>query len=103
MAALSRHLGASVRPVNPHPDPPPPLPSPASGEGKDKGKAGEGSEGAAVSVRPVEAVGWNGDALEAEAFAYLAVRSVVGLPLSLPSTTGTPQPVCGGRLFPAAA
>jgi len=103
MAALSRHLGASVRPVNPHPDPPPPLPSPASGEGKDKGKAGEGSEGAAVSVRPVEAVSWNGDALEAEAFAYLAVRSVVGLPLSLPSTTGAPQPVRGGRLFPAAA
>jgi anhydro-N-acetylmuramic acid kinase len=55
------------------------------------------------SVRPVEAVGWNGDALEAEAFAYLAVRSVVGLPLSLPSTTGAPRPVCGGRLFPAAA
>ena len=55
----------------------------------------------AVPVRPVEAVGWNGDALEAQAFAYLAVRSVVGLPLSLPSTTGAPHPVCGGRLFEA--
>jgi len=54
-------------------------------------------------VRPVEAVGWDGDALEAEAFAYLAVRSVLGLPLSLPSTTGAPSPVHGGRLFPAAA
>jgi anhydro-N-acetylmuramic acid kinase len=54
-------------------------------------------------VRPVEAVGWDGDALEAQAFAYLAVRSVRGLPLSLPSTTGAPRPVCGGRLFPAAA
>jgi len=52
-------------------------------------------------VRPVEAVGWNGDALEAQAFAYLAVRSVLGLPLSLPSTTGAPHPVCGGRLFTA--
>src|SRR5437868_4928505 len=52
-------------------------------------------------VRPVEAVGWNGDALEAQAFAYLAVRSVLGLPLSLPSTTGAPHPVCGGRLFEA--
>jgi len=41
-----------------------------------------------VSVRPVEAVGWDGDALEAQAFAYLAVRSVLGLPLSLPATTG---------------
>ena len=51
-------------------------------------------------VRPVEAVGWNGDALEAQAFAYLAVRSLAGLPLSLPSTTGVPRPTTGGRLFP---
>src|SRR5438093_6668183 len=43
-------------------------------------------------VRAVEAVGWNGDALEAQAFAYLAVRSVIGLPLSLPMTTGVPGP-----------
>jgi anhydro-N-acetylmuramic acid kinase len=54
-------------------------------------------------VRPVEAVGWDGDALEAQAFAYLAVRSLEGLPLSLPSTTGVPQPTCGGRLFCAAS
>jgi anhydro-N-acetylmuramic acid kinase len=50
-------------------------------------------------VRPVEAVGWDGDALEAQAFAYLAVRSLHGLPLSLPSTTGVAHPTCGGRLF----
>jgi anhydro-N-acetylmuramic acid kinase len=50
-------------------------------------------------VRPVEAAGWDGDALEAEAFAYLAVRAMRGLPLSLPSTTGAPYPICGGRLF----
>ncbi len=54
----------------------------------------------AFPVRPVEAVGWNGDALEAQAFAYLAVRSVEGLPLSLPTTTGVPRPICGGRMFP---
>jgi anhydro-N-acetylmuramic acid kinase len=52
-------------------------------------------------VRAVEALGWDGDALEAQAFAYLAVRSVRGLPLSLPTTTGAPHPVCGGRLFRA--
>ncbi len=52
-------------------------------------------------VRPVEAAGWDGDALEAQAFAYLAVRAIRGLPLSLPSTTGAPDPVCGGRLFRA--
>jgi anhydro-N-acetylmuramic acid kinase len=52
-------------------------------------------------VYPVEEVGWDGDALEAQAFAYLAVRSVRGLPLSLPSTTGVSQPMSGGRLFTA--
>ena len=56
-----------------------------------------------VPVRPVEAVGWDGDALEAQAFAYLAVRSVEGLPLSLPSTTGVRRPTRGGRLFPGGA
>lgn len=56
-----------------------------------------------AAVRPVEAVGWAGDVLEAQAFAYLAVRSLEGLPLSLPSTTGVPRPTCGGRLFAASA
>lgn len=54
-----------------------------------------------VPVRPVEAAGWNGDALEAQAFAYLALRAVAGLPLSLPATTGVPRPLSGGRLFSA--
>src|SRR5690606_8264895 len=39
-------------------------------------------------VVPIEALGHNGDATEAEAFAYLAVRSIRGLPLSFPGTTG---------------
>ncbi len=49
-------------------------------------------------VVPVEAVGWDGDALEAQAFAYLAVRSLAGLPISFPGTTGAPEPLTGGRL-----
>jgi anhydro-N-acetylmuramic acid kinase len=53
----------------------------------------------AVPVVPVEAVGWNGDLLEAEAFAHLAIRSTQGLPLSWPGTTGVPQPMTGGRAF----
>lgn len=54
-------------------------------------------------VEPVEAVDWHGDALEAQAFAFLAVRSVRGLSLSLPTTTGVPQPLTGGVLsFPDA-
>lgn len=57
-----------------------------------------------VPVDPVEAVGWNGDALEAQAFGFLAVRSRRGLPLSLPTTTGVPAPMTGGRLHhPGAA
>jgi anhydro-N-acetylmuramic acid kinase len=51
-----------------------------------------------VPVQPAEDAGWRGDALEAEAFAYLAVRSLRGLPISLPSTTGAPRPVLGGVL-----
>lgn len=49
-------------------------------------------------VSPVEAVGWNGDALEAQAFAYLAVRSLMKLPISFPTTTGVPAPTVGGRI-----
>ncbi len=52
-----------------------------------------------VPVEPVEAVGWDGDALEAQCFGFLAIRSLYGLPLSLPGTTGVPQPMPGGRLI----
>jgi anhydro-N-acetylmuramic acid kinase len=55
-----------------------------------------------VQADPVEAVGWDGDFLEAQAFGYLAVRSTRGLPLSLPTTTGVPGPMCGGELHRAA-
>ncbi|MFM8700132.1 MAG: anhydro-N-acetylmuramic acid kinase [Hyphomicrobiales bacterium] len=52
-----------------------------------------------VPVDPVESVGWNGDFLEAECFAWLAVRSIAGLPLSVPSTTGVPEPMRGGEIW----
>ena len=41
---------------------------------------------------------WRGDCLEAEAFAYLAIRHMEHLPLSLPTTTGVPFPMVGGNL-----
>jgi anhydro-N-acetylmuramic acid kinase len=44
------------------------------------------------------AVGWSADALEAQAFAYLAVRTLKGLPLTFPTTTGAPRPLTGGIL-----
>ncbi len=50
------------------------------------------------SVLPVEAHGLNGDMLEAQAFAYLAVRVANGLPTSCPGTTGVKAAVCGGTL-----
>lgn len=49
-----------------------------------------------IPVSPVDDLGWSGDGLEAEAFAYLAVRSRLGLPLSMPGTTGVPYPMTGG-------
>ncbi len=54
-------------------------------------------------VAPVEAVGWDGDVLEAQAFAYLGLRALDGLPLSLPGTTGVARPVTGGVLHRAHA
>lgn len=48
------------------------------------------------AVVPAEAVGLNGDSIEAEAWAYLAVRSLKGLPLTYPGTTGVLEPTCGG-------
>ena len=52
-------------------------------------------------VEPVEAVGWDGDVLEAQAFAYLALRSLAKLPLSVPGTTGVARPITGGVTFKA--
>ncbi|WP_438383421.1 anhydro-N-acetylmuramic acid kinase [Asaia sp. BMEF1] len=54
------------------------------------------------SVEPVEALGWDGDMVEAECFAYLAMRSLRGLPLSAPGITGAPGLSTGGRLSCAA-
>ena len=58
-------------------------------------------ESLGVPVEAAESVGWRGDDLEAEAFAYLAVRSRLGLPLSRPETTGVPEPQKGGVFNPA--
>jgi anhydro-N-acetylmuramic acid kinase len=53
---------------------------------------------APAKVETAGAVGWSADALEAQAFAYLAVRSLKGLPLTYPTTTGVPRPMPGGVL-----
>lgn len=53
---------------------------------------------AGVRATPAEALGWRGDAIEAECFAFLALRVLRGLPISFPGTTGAPRPLTGGRL-----
>ena len=52
-------------------------------------------------VGKVDDCGWSGDAMEAEGFGYLAVRSVLGEPLSFPLTTGVPEPISGGVVYKA--
>jgi anhydro-N-acetylmuramic acid kinase len=56
-----------------------------------------------VPVEPVEALGWDGDAIEAQCFGFLAARTRAGLPISFPGTTGVPRPVTGGRITASAA
>ncbi|MCK8778524.1 anhydro-N-acetylmuramic acid kinase [Rhizobium sp. NTR19] len=53
---------------------------------------------AGVTAVSADEFGWRGDAVEAECFAYLAVRVLRGLPISFPTTTGAPKPLQGGRL-----
>lgn len=49
-----------------------------------------------ATVEAAEALGWAGDAIEAQAFGFLAARGLKGLPLSYPATTGVPIPMTGG-------
>jgi anhydro-N-acetylmuramic acid kinase len=51
---------------------------------------------APATVEPADAFGWSIDAMEAQAFGYLAARGLKGLPLSYPATTGVPVPMTGG-------
>ena len=49
-----------------------------------------------AEVMNADAIGWSSDFLEAQAFAYLALRALEGLPLTYPTTTGVAAPVTGG-------
>src|ERR1700761_4022326 len=50
----------------------------------------------AAKVDPADVLGWTTDAIEAQAFGFLAARGLKGLPLSYPATTGVPMPMTGG-------
>jgi anhydro-N-acetylmuramic acid kinase len=49
-----------------------------------------------ATVRAADTLGWASDAIEAQAFGFLAARGLKGLPLSYPATTGVPFPMTGG-------
>jgi len=51
-----------------------------------------------IEVKTADSIGWSSAFLEAQAFAYLAVRSAKGMPLTFPSTTGAPEAMTGGVL-----
>jgi anhydro-N-acetylmuramic acid kinase len=49
-----------------------------------------------ATVQAADTLGWASDAIEAQAFGFLAARGLKGLPLSYPATTGVPIPMTGG-------
>jgi anhydro-N-acetylmuramic acid kinase len=53
-----------------------------------------------ATVETADQAGWSADALEAQAFAFLAVRCLRGLPITFPTTTGAPKPMVGGVVSP---
>jgi anhydro-N-acetylmuramic acid kinase len=53
---------------------------------------------APATVEAADSLGWSGDAIEAQAFGFLAARGMKGLPLSYPATTGVPMPMTGGLI-----
>jgi anhydro-N-acetylmuramic acid kinase len=96
-ATLSALTAASVKRIVPH------LPAPP----KSWIVAGGGARNptlmrmlaqrlAPASVETADAAGWSSQSLEAQAFAYLAVRALNGLPLTFPTTTGVAAPLPGG-------
>ena len=56
-------------------------------------------ERAGLTPESADDLGWNGDGVEAEGFAYMAVRTLRGLPISFPGTTGAPKPLVGGVTY----
>jgi len=51
-----------------------------------------------IIIQPIDEYGINGDFVESQAFAFLAIRSILKLPISFPNTTGCNKPCSGGKL-----
>ena len=52
-----------------------------------------------IEIEPIDKYGINGDYIESQAFAYLAIRSILELPISFPKTTGCSRPLTGGKII----
>ena len=54
-----------------------------------------------LTPEPADTLGWNGDSVEAEGWAYMAVRTLRSLPITFPGTTGAPSAMTGGTVHRA--
>lgn len=97
-ATLTAFTAAAVRRALEHMPEPPAMWLICGGGRRNRTLMSELAGRLETAVAPIEAIGANGDAIEAEAWAYLAVRSMRGLPLTFPGTTGVGKPTTGGVL-----
>ena len=52
-----------------------------------------------IEIKSIDTLGFNGDFIEAEGFAYMAARRLYNLPITFPQTTGAPRPMTGGTII----
>ena len=104
-ATLTALTAAAVARVVPHLPAPPASVIVAGGGARNRTMMAMLAERlASAKVETAAAAAWSADALEAQAFAYLAVRTLRGLPITFPGTTGAPHPLPGGIIaMPAPA
>lgn len=97
-ATLTAFTAASVLRLFPHLPTPPQLLIVCGGGARNPILVRELVTRLPCRVTTADAVGWSADSMEAQAFAYLAVRAAAGLPFTFPTTTGAPRPMSGGRI-----
>ncbi len=100
-ATLTAFTAASVLRLFPHLPTPPQLLIVCGGGARNPILVRELVMHLPCKVTTADAVGWSADSMEAQAFAYLAVRVVEGLPLTFPTTTGVERALAGGIIAQA--
>ena len=100
-ATLTAFTAAGLASVLPHLPSTPSVAIMCGGGARNKSLMRELANRLPCPAVAAEAFGWSADAMEAQAFAYLAVRRLKNLPITFPLTTGVKQPLPGGILAPA--